>query len=141
MEPLGVSDRALPPHVLTRLSTSWIVADDRSILDLCELDGYLESFRVVSLVGGSGRAARKAGRDTADAASDVVVEAEESVDGERVVRLSADTGELAWVLSDAPHYVVRVESAAASDGGSLTLSEFNREVRVEVPARGDVFRP
>ena len=138
----SVSDRALPPQALTRLSTSWIAADDRSILDLCELDGYLQSFRVVSLVDGSGsRAARKAGRDAADAASDVTVEAEESVDGDRVVRLSADTGEVVWVLSDAPHYVVRVESAAASDGGSLTLSEFNREVRVEVPARGDVFRP
>ena len=137
----SVSDRALPPQVVTRLSTSWIAADDRSILDLCELDGYLESFRVVSLVDGSGKGARKAGRDTAHAASDVTVEAEESVDGERVVRLSADTGEVVWVLSDAPHYVVRVESAVASDGGSLTLSEFNREVRVEVPAPGDVFRP
>ncbi|KQV64340.1 hypothetical protein ASC64_16410 [Nocardioides sp. Root122] len=133
----SVSDRALPPQVLTRLSTSWIAADDRSILDLCELDGYLESFRVVNLVDGAGKAAR----DTSDAASDVTVEAEESVDGERVVRLSADTGEVVWVLSDAPHYVVRVESAVANDGGSLTLSEFNREVRVEVPDRGDVVRP
>ncbi len=71
----------------------------------------------------------------------MTVEAEESLDGERAVRLSADTGEVVWVLSEAPHYVVRVESAVLSDGGALTLSEFNREVRVEVPARKDVFRP
>jgi len=138
----SVSERPLPQQALTRLSTSWIPADDRRILDMCELDEYLESFRVVSMVDGSGgKAARKAGREAAAGASDVTVEAEESVDGDRVVKLSADTGEMVWVLSEAPHYVVRVESAVATDGGSLTLSEFNREVRVEVPAPKDVFRP
>ena len=138
----SVTDRALPQQALTRLSTSWIPADDRRILDMCELDQYLRSFRVVSMVDGSaGNAARKAGRKATAGARDVTVEAEESVDGDRVVRLSADTGEMVWVLSEAPHYVVRVESAVVTDGGSLTLSEFNREVRVEVPAPKDVFRP
>jgi hypothetical protein len=143
----SVSDTALPAAALTRLSTSWVPANDRQILAMCELDEYLASFRVVRLAErgdgdgpGDKQPGRRAGQDRDDA-SDVVVEAEESLDGERAVRLSADTGEVVWVLSDAPHYVVRVESAVFSDGGALTLSEFNREVRVDVPARKDVFRP
>ncbi|WP_374454229.1 hypothetical protein [Nocardioides sp.] len=136
----SVSGGALPPQALTRLSTSWIPADDRRILDLCELDAYLEPFRVVSLVDRpDGKAGKARGADVAQA-SDVTVE-EESVDGDRVVKLSADTGEVVWVLSEAPHYVVRVESASSRDGGALALSEFNRDVRVEVPSRKDVFRP
>lgn len=146
----SVSDTVLPAAALTRLSTSWIPANDRRILAMCELDEYLASFRVVRMAErsdgdgpGGKQPGRRAGQDRDDAsdASDVVVEAEESLDGERAVRLSADTGEVVWVLSDAPHYVVRVESAVFSDGGALTLSEFNREVRVEVPDRKDVFRP
>ena len=130
----SVSTMRVPAAALTRLSTSWIPADDTSILDLCDLAEFLKPFRVVDLVGEG----RRGGG--ADAAADVLVAEEDTEDG-RVVTLTADTGETAWVQSEAPHYVVRVESADLRDGGALTLSEFGRDVRVEVPRPKDVFRP
>lgn len=128
----SVSTTRLPAAALTRLSTSWIPANDREILDFCDVDELLGDFRVMKRSGASD--------DEADTGG-VTVGEEDSVDGARVVDIGVGEQETAWVLSEAPHYVVRVESAVPRDGGSLALSEFNREVRVEVPAPKDVFRP
>ena len=70
---------------------------------------------------------------------------ETTEDGQTVVQVSGSPGgqhdELAWVRSEAPHYVVRIESTSAQDGGSIALSEFDEDVEVEVPKAKDVFRP
>jgi hypothetical protein len=127
-----VSATPLPAAALTRLSTSWIPADDQEILDFCDVDELLGGFRVM----------KRSGTPTGQAdTGGVTVGEEDTVDGARVVDIGVGEQETAWVLSEAPHYVVRVESAVPRDGGSLALSEFNRDVQVDVPAPKDVFRP
>lgn len=121
----------LPAGALARLSTSWIPAGGNEVLGFCDIDRLLGGFRVMRYAGRS-----DGGADTGG----VSVGEEETVDGARVVDIGVGEQETAWVLSAAPHYVVRVESAVPRDGGSLALSEFNREVRVEVPRREDVFQ-
>lgn len=133
----SVGTGQVPRAALTQLSTSWIPANDREILDMCDLAAYLKPFQVVDLVG---RGKGKAAKAEAEAAEDVLIDEEDSVDG-RVVTLTSGTGETAWVQSEAPHYVVRVEAADLRNGGALTLSEFDRDVRVEVPRPRDVFTP
>ena len=70
---------------------------------------------------------------------------ESSVDGQKVVQLSASPGgahdEMVWVRSEAPHHVVKIESTATRDGGTLAFSEFDEDVEVEAPAPKDVLRP
>ena len=74
-----------------------------------------------------------------------VVGDESTEDGQKVVQLSGSPGgrhdELAWVRSEAPHHVVRIESTSTQDGGTIAFSEFDEEFEVEVPKGKDVMRP
>ena len=131
-----LSSTPLPDHVLRRLSTSWLlVEDDTSLRKVCDLEALLEDFAVVDLEGDS----------VADDHVPMVVGEETSQDGQTVVEISGSPGgqhqELAWVRSEAPHHVVRIESTSAQDGGTLSLAEFDEDVEVEVPRDKDVIRP
>ena len=138
----------LPAHTLRRLSSSWgLLDDDKALNKACDLDAFLEDFAVVDYgAEDDGKAGKKAGKqDDLSGEVDVTVGEETSMSGQKVVELSGSPGgqhqELSWVLSDAPHYVVKVESTSAQDGGSLSLSEFNEDVEVEAPDPKDVIRP
>ena len=48
---------------------------------------------------------------------------------------------MVWVRSEAPHHVVKIESTATQDGGTIAFSEFDEDVEVEAPAPKDVLRP
>lgn len=141
-----LSRTPLPDAALRRLSSSWLPVDDKDVVGLCDLDSVLAAFEVVDQggPGGSG-SGRKGDRDRADDPVPTTVGEESSIDGQKVVQLSGRPGgrheELVWVLSEAPHHVVRLESTSSRDGGELGLTEFDRGVTVEAPDPKDVFRP
>ena len=95
----------------------------------------LEMFAVVDF--------EKGGGDHEDVPTTVGDESE--IDGQTVVQLSASPGgghdEMVWVRSEAPHRVVRMESTATRDGGTLAFAEFDEDVEVERPDPEDVLRP
>lgn len=145
------SSTPLPAATLQRLSTSWLLVDDRAVIDLCDFDELLAGFAVVDY-GEDPRASqpsrgndKEQGHGLPDDSVPATVGEESSIDDQTVVQLSGDPGglhkELVWVRSDAPHYVVRVESTSARDGGVVSLSEFDQDVIVEPPDPADVFRP
>lgn len=145
-----LSSTPLPRYLLEKLSTTWVLfEDDKEMRGLCDLEDLLESFEVVDLVeSGEGRGKGKGnGKDKDDLSGDVptTVGDETSEDGQKVVQLSGSPGgqheELAWVRSEAPHHVVRLESTSTQDGGSIAFSEFDEEFEVEVPKDKDVMRP
>lgn len=151
----------LPDSVLDELSTSWVLLeDDKDLRKACDLEAFLDAFDVVDLDPGDdadeGKADGKAGgkdkgkkkdegRDDLSGDVPTTVGDETSEDGQKVVQLSGSPGgqheELAWVRSEAPHYVVRIESTSTQDGGSIALTEFDEDVEVEVPKGKDVFVP
>ena len=148
-----LSRTPLPDAALRRLSTSWIPVGDEQLLALCDLESFLALFEVVDYgeepAKGPGRGKDGAGRDGAgrdDLDGDVptTVGEETTEDGTKVIELSGKPGgqheELTWVRTEAPHYVVRVESTSARDGGTLSFTELDQEVEVEVPRAKDVFR-
>jgi hypothetical protein len=147
-----LSSTPLPRYLLEKLSTTWMLfEDDKEMRGLCDLEDLLESFEVVDLVeSGKGRGKGKdngKGKNKDDLSGDVptTVGDETSEDGQKVVQLSGSPGgqheELAWVRSEAPHHVVRLESTSTQDGGSIAFSEFDEEFEVEVPKDKDVMRP
>ncbi|MFM6849471.1 MAG: hypothetical protein ACKOVB_10250 [Terrabacter sp.] len=162
-----LSSVRLPDSVLDELSTSWVLLeDDQGLRKACDLEAFLDAFDVVDLDPGDdtdggradGKADQKAAQEAGkkggkkakggdDLSGDVptTVGDETTEDGQKVVQLSGSPGgqheELAWVRSDAPHYVVRIESTSAQDGGSVALTEFDADVEVEVPKAKDVFVP
>lgn len=138
----------LSSAALGRLSTTWIAVDDRAVLRLCDLDSFLDSFTLVepsTAKGTKGRKGTKGGEDATPASGvsldNVSVGEETSQDGDRVVPILTTPTETVWVLSKAPHYVIRVEDATPRTGGSVNFSEFNRDVVVEAPRAQDVFTP
>jgi len=146
-----LSSTPLPRYILDRLSTTWVlVEDDVDLRRACDLESFLESFEVVDLVAGDsdkGKGKGKGKDRTDDLSGEVptVVGDESSEDGQKVVQLSGSPGgqhdELAWVRSEAPHHVVRIESTSMQDGGTIAFSEFDEEFEVEVPKGKDVMRP
>jgi hypothetical protein len=151
-----LSSTPLPRYLLDRLSTTWVLfEDDEDLRKACDLESFLESFEVVDLVAGdadtgkgtsSGKGRGKGKDRTDDLSGEVptVVGDESSEDGQKVVQLSGSPGgqhdELAWVRSEAPHHVVRIESTSMQDGGTIAFSEFDEEFEVEVPKGKDVMR-
>lgn len=145
-----LSSTPLPRHLLDRLSTTWVLfEDDEDLRNACDLESFLESFEVVDLVAGDPDTGKGKGKDkdrTDDLSGEVptVVGDESSEDGQKVVQLSGSPGgqhdELAWVRSEAPHHVVRIESTSMQDGGTIAFSEFDQEFEVEVPKGKDVMR-
>ena len=130
---LGVG--SIPRRALQRLSTSWLPLEGKAAASLCDFDRLLKAFEVVDLDEKRG--------DREDVPATVGDESE--VDGQTVVQLSASPGgahdEMVWVRSEAPHHVVRIESTATQDGGTIAFTEFDEDVEVEAPAPKDVLRP
>lgn len=130
-----LGDGSLPRAALQRLSTSWLALRGKPAASLCDFDRLLATFRVVDFDA--------KGREREDLPA--TVGEESSLDGQTVVQLSASPGgthdEIIWVRSEAPHHVVRIESTAAQDGGTMAFSEFDEDVEVEAPAPEDVLRP
>jgi hypothetical protein len=136
---------SVPRQVLERLSSSWVQLDGRTATRLCDFDALLATFEVVDL-GQQGKAGKgRSKRDAVDGPVPASVVEETTIDGDKVVRLTASPGgaheENTWVLSEAPHHVVKLESTSTQDGGTLSLSEFDVAVEVETPPSKDVIRP
>lgn len=142
----------VPTSVLRRISTQWLALPARDAKDFCDFGGLLDSFQVVDVAGdGSGTTVgkkNKGGKKKADDLSSgdipVIVGEETDIDGQKVVQLTGSPGgthdEHIWVLTDAPHYVVKLESTATKDGGTLNFSEFDEDVEVAAPKPRDVFK-
>jgi hypothetical protein len=126
---------SIPRSALQRLSTSWLPLEGKAAASLCDFDRLLKTFEVVDFDEKRG--------DREDVPA--TVGDESKVDGQTVVQLSASPGgahdEMVWVRSEAPHHVVKIESTAAQDGGTIAFSEFDEDVEVEAPAPKDVLRP
>lgn len=141
---------SVPRQVLDRLSSSWLLVDTRTARQLCDFDGLLASFEVVDFGQERdegkrpGKGAGKKSQQDDDTVPATVVE-ETTVDGHKAVLLTGSPGgahdENTWVLSEAPHHVVKLESTSMKDGGTLSFSEFDEPVEVEAPPRKDVIRP
>jgi hypothetical protein len=129
-----LSGSSLPADALQRLSTSWLPLDGKAATSLCDFDRLLKTFEVVEFDADAG------GPEAAPAS---VVD-ESSLDGHPVVQLTASPGgghdEMVWVRSEAPHHVVKIESTATQDGGTIAFSAIGEDVEVEAPDRKDVLR-
>lgn len=144
-----VAGTRLSGAALGASSTTWVAANDPAILELCDLDSFLDSFALVEPADTSGGQKRDKGnkgnkggaQDSEVSFDDVTVGEETSQDGARVVPIVVTPTETTWVLSEEPHYVIRVEDRTPRTGGSLNFSEFDRDVVVEAPKRKDVLTP
>lgn len=128
---------SLPPGALSHLATSWIRADAPPLLELCDLRTWTDTFTRPDTDGADGGSQPLTAEDLS---SVTLVEDEDLGGGVRAVHFSPDPRQTVWVLSEAPHHVVRIERTGR-DGGALSLSDFDLPVDVERPSADEVLRP
>ncbi len=126
MKPDAAAWELFAPRAAERVQAAvgdkWVAipADDDSVASLCDLDQLLDEI------------------DGDD--NDTSYEKEsgtEEIDGQEVVVVSGtgkDGTTVASILTDAPHYLVRMERTEGDDPGTVTFSDFDADVEVEEPA-------
>lgn len=135
-----LSDAPLAAGALTELSTSWVRADDLADEEFCDLAAHLASFSLEPVAKGKKQKGMQGSREWTDL-GDLSVGEESDLDGGRAVEVTSTPTNTAWISSEAPHYVVRLESTVPRDGGYLSYTEFNRDVEVRAPKAKDVVTP
>lgn len=106
----------------------WVTIPSSSGLDeVCDLDNFLKAFK------------NNATDDPSESPSNA---GSEQVDGQDAVKLTgkSDGQQLtAWVATDDPHYILRLEvGGGTDDGGTLSFSDFDESFDVKAPAPSDV---
>ncbi len=128
----------LPAGVLRSPDRSWVAVKDTSVVALCDLESFLARLKVVDY----GTTSTKSTKSKPGAEIPATLSEEREQDGQDVVELTGSPGglydELSVVRSEAPHYVVRVESSSAQDGASVSFSEFNDEIEVQRPPAKEI---
>ncbi len=106
------------------LGDKWALlpADGEGFASFCDLDGLLEEF------------------DSVDADDGTVSIGEQAdIEGTSALELISedDTPTSIWVATEAPHYIVQIESQG-EDAGTINFSDFDVEVGAEAPPEDEV---
>jgi hypothetical protein len=108
----------------------WVSVPANSGLDeVCDLDNFLDSFDKASTDNPSASPS-KGGTTSVDGKDAIQVQGKDK-DGEDVT---------AWVATDAPHYILKIEVAGngTGDTGTLTFSDFDEPVDIKTPDPSEV---
>ena len=117
-------------QILALVGDKWVVipGNGDSFDQFCDIDKLLEQLLEVD-------------DDAKD--SDYVKGKVEKIDGDDVIpidNMSKGSGtSTGYVLVDEPHYLVKIDKADGDNTGTVTFSEFDKEVEVEAPAADDVI--
>jgi hypothetical protein len=130
-----MSGSPLPSGAPASSGAMWVRADGLADDELCDLASHLASFSLDPPSKG-----KNGGREWTDL-GDLSVGDEVDLDGGRAVPVTSTPQDTAWISSDEPHHVVRLESTVPRDGGNLSYTEFDQDVVVQEPKGKDVLRP
>ena len=112
------------PMVISMLGDKWMAAgsSDDQLAELCDLDKFLEGL--------------DQDKGTDDAKGDIA-----TVEGVKALEITAkqDGGTShAWVAVDGKHYIVKMEMEGGTEPGSVTFSDFNKELDLTAPSSDEV---
>jgi hypothetical protein len=107
------------------IGDKWVVLPESAgFSEVCDLDSLLEDL----------------GQD--DDGKKVDVGETETVDGQEAVVLSSETDEgdplKAWVATDDPHYILKMEVTQGKEPGTISFSDFDEDLDVQAPAGNEV---
>lgn len=105
--------------IIAAAGDKWVVDTQSQFTSFCDLEGFLDG-----IVEPDGEDEFEKG-DTED------------VDGEEAVTLTGVDSK-AYIATDEPHYILKLEGTAEGDDGTITFSGFDEEIDVEAPAADEV---
>ena len=117
-------------QIISLVGDKWVVVgEDDGFSEFCDVDELLEE--LISDEDDKDTTFTKGDVTDVDGGDAIPVESTEAEDG-------AST---AYVLVDAPNYLVKIEKTEGEDTGSVTFSEFDETFEVEAPAEDDTIDP
>jgi hypothetical protein len=109
-------------QIISSVGDRWVQLPegDQSFTSFCDLEGLLKQI----------------GQDEQDKPSKTGETQE--VDGEEAVKLTRDAQQgggtiTVWVAVDDPHHILKVEQAEGDSPGTITFSEFDKDVSIDAP--------
>lgn len=113
--------------IIQVVGDKWVVDSSGQFSQFCDLDSLLDD--LINDKEGSDATYSVDGTDEIDGDSVVKVDRESEKDG-------TSSG---YVLTDSPHYLVKVEKTEGDDAGTITFGEFDEDFTVEAPADDEVI--
>lgn len=114
-------------QVIAAVGDKWVVLpEDESFKQFCDISELLDQMLE---------------EDDSDS-SEYSKQGTDTVDGDEVVLIDNtgdDGSSTGYVLTDDPHYLVKIEKSGGDSTGSVEFSEFNEKFEVEAPADEDVI--
>lgn len=105
--------------IIAAAGGKWVVDTDGQFTSFCDLESFLEE-----VVSPDDENEFEKG-DTTD------------VDGDEAIEITGDDSS-AFIATDEPHYILKLEGTAEGEEGSMTFSDFDEEIEVEAPAEDDI---
>ena len=112
-------------QVLGLLGDKWALMppDDGGFTEICDLDELL------SEIDDDGKDEEKKGEET-------------DVDGQDAIEITSEDEDggttKAYVATDEPHYILKLEKEGGEEPGSFTFSDFDEKLDIEAPAEDEV---
>jgi hypothetical protein len=117
-------------QVVEAAGDRWVVlpaSESENFAELCDLDTFLEELTE--------------GDD--DEGTEPTVGETEEVEGQEAVIVESETDEgdpvRAWVATEEPHYILKLEVTQGEEPGVITFSDFDEELDLEAPSDDEVF--
>ena len=112
------------PAVIAMLGDKWMKtgSSDDQLAQLCDLDQFLDGM--------------DEDKGTDDALGEVT-----DVEGVQAIEITSkkDGGTThAWVAVDGKHYIVKLEMEGGDEPGTITFSDFNKELELTAPAADEI---
>lgn len=115
-------------QIISLVGDKWVVIPaGESLSGFCDLDSFLDQL-LSDDSDGSDPTYSTSGTDEVDGDEVVKVDSESKSDG-------TSTG---YVLTDDPHYLVKIEKTEGTDTGEVSFSEFDESFDVEPPSDDEV---
>ena len=113
-------------QIVQLVGDKWVVLPegDDSFTSFCDLDTLLE--------------------DLSDGPeSDTTKGDTEEVDGQDtvIIKSTSDQGDpvQAWIATDAPHHILKMEVTQGDEPGTITFSDFDADLQIDAPAESDTI--
>jgi hypothetical protein len=115
-------------QIMSIVGDKWVVVPPgNDLAQFCDLDGLVDQMLE------SSEEDKKATYETGDTSE---------IDGDEVVAVNRkdEEGEsTGYVLTDDPHYLVKIEKTDGGDTGTVTFSEFNEDFDAEAPSDDEII--
>ena len=108
-------------QIIAAVGDKWVIDAEGQFTSFCDLQSFLDEII-----------------EDDDDSDTFEKDGTDEVDGEEAVKITGDDS-TAYIATDEPHYILKLEGSGEEDEGAMTFSAFDEEIDVEAPAEDDTI--